>query len=147
MLTIEILFLKNIRTLLFQEKALANQILQIFNKTMPSHSYSVVVLCHFHRERFLTPNPLMEFFFHEKPKNVVAESCLNGSAYCANLLTWASDGGDFWGLGSFFFPLLNQLLERVELSWTVQDEIQDLMCIDHVAISSFPPSYSIAALK
>lgn len=55
----------------------------------------------------------------------------------------------FGGLGVFFFfSLLNQLLERVELSWTfVQDEIQDLMCIDHVAISSFSPSYSIAALK
>lgn len=107
---------------------------------MPSHSYCVVVLCNFHRERFLTPNPLMVFFFHEKPKNIVAESYLNGSAYCASFLTWAADGGDFWGLGSFcFFFLLNQLLERVELSWTfVQDEIQDLMCIDHVAISCFP---------
>lgn len=103
MLTIKrYFFKKNIRTLLFQEKVLANQILQIFNKTMPSHSYCVVVFCHFHRERFLAPNPLMDFFFHEKPKNIVAESCLNGIAYCASFLTWAV-GGDFWGLGSFSF--------------------------------------------
>lgn len=50
------LFFENIKMLLFQEKALiTDQMLQIFDKVMPSPSYCWDVLCHFYRDRLWYP--------------------------------------------------------------------------------------------